>query len=1156
MSAKAIDDKSIFNVARRIESVEARDAYLEQVCAGDQDQLNRVRAVLSGFEQESQFLESPAVEFDRTFLQSHLPEPTGSQIGPYKIREQLGEGGFGVVYVAEQIEPVRRKVALKIIKPGMDTKEVIARFEAERQALALMAHPNIAKVLDAGTTEGGRPYFVMELVSGIPITEFCDQQKFSTRERLELFVTVCEAVQHAHMKGIIHRDLKPTNVMVELHDVKAVPKVIDFGIAKATNQQLAQQTVYTQFSQLIGTPLYMSPEQAQLSGLDIDTRSDVYSLGVLLYELLTGATPFDGDLLSQVGLDEMRRIIREDDPPKPSTRVSTLGAEIASTISDRRQIACHQLSLLMQRELDWIVMKSLEKDRTRRYESARDLALDIQRYLDDEPVEACPPTVGYRLRKYARRHRAVLTTTILVALSMILGTGISIWQMMDAEDARDLASQRLVDERVARAEAARSAAEADRQRYVARANLYLAEMRLGWQDWNAGNSARLRETLARHVPDGNDHDHRSWEWHYLNALTERHSFEIEAHIGSVRTLEMNGKQSRLASGGDDGYLRIWDASTGSLIGSRETGHGSVRSLSWRPDGQRIATLGRDEGLRIWDSVSLELLSSVPLETGSNSSQRTVEWSPDGTRLAVGVARCPVRILDAETGELIRELSHDFRSQRFPSGYVVMDVAWHPDSTELAVGYERDVVIWDALNGSATQTLSFNMESEVFTLDWSSDGDRLAAAVYGRILRVFATHTWEVVAEWRPKSAVEAVRWHANGHWLAAATRSQRVRVWDANTAEEVHTVHGHTDWVNAVDWCQDGTGLVSGSRDGRIRRCDLELQQSSLSIPDVERIAWSRSGTRFATLTEGRVDVWDVSNSLPFDSIPGILGAWSPDSQRLAVLHDGDSVSIWDVNRGVAISTFRVKYTEKPTVVRWTLDGRHLMVKTGKSFAVISTETGEVKADVYADQRSVWWIALSGEGNNVAAVGWDRDVKVWSLASLDRGPRIYEWPGYTNWTATVAFSPDGNQVVAGGWDQVPRVWNVATGKERLTLTGHSGAIYSVCWSPDGKRIGSSGFDGDVKLWDAETGREVLTLSPFQSHCHRTGWSPDGLWLWATDHSELKLWSASPHTDHIRNLIALQKVRAERERANDRVRSGGESASLQNNSANQQHSVTD
>src|SRR5262245_5165354 len=424
-------EEAIFNGVLELPP-EQRAAYIQHACAGNTELRRRVELLLKSHERAAEFLEpDPPAAQAATIIISELPsEKPGDVIGAYKIREKLGEGGCGVVYVAEQVTPVRRRVALKVIKLGMDTRNVVARFEAERQALAMMDHPNIAKVLDAGATGTGRPYFVMELVRGIKITEYCDQNRLNTPQRLELFVQVCHAVQHAHQKGVIHRDIKPSNILVTLHDGVPVPKVIDFGIAKATEGRLTNLTIYTELRQFIGTPAYMSPEQAEMSGLDIDTRTDIYSLGVLLYELLTGHTPFDAEELVRLGIDAVRRTIREREPVAPSTRLDTmLDAELTS-VAQRQGAEPPRLVHFIRGDLDWIVMKALEKDRTRRFESASGLALDIQRFLKNEPIEARPPSGLYRFQKLVRRHRTVFAAGAAVLLALLIGLGFSLYLLV------------------------------------------------------------------------------------------------------------------------------------------------------------------------------------------------------------------------------------------------------------------------------------------------------------------------------------------------------------------------------------------------------------------------------------------------------------------------------------------------------------------------------------------------------------------------------------------------------------------------------------------------------------------------------------------------------------------------------------------------------
>jgi serine/threonine protein kinase len=431
-----VTEREIFLEAVEMSTPEARAAYLERASAGDVVLRRKVEELLKEHFANDRLLSGPAVENGRS--EGEPKEARMPMLGRYKLLEKIGEGGFGEVWMAEQREPIRRRVALKIIKPGMDSRQIVARFEAERQALAMMDHANIAKIFDASTTDTGRPYFVMELVRGIRITEYCDQKQLPTRERLELFILVCQAIQHAHQKGIIHRDIKPSNILVTLHDGVAVPKVIDFGIAKATQQELTERTVFTQFQQFIGSPAYISPEQAEMSGLDIDTRADIYSLGVLLYELLVGQTPFDAKEMLQGGLDALRQIIREKEPLPPSTKLNTLQGDARTTAGKRRQTDIRELVHQLEGDLDWIVMKCLEKDRTRRYGTANDLAMDTRRYIADEPVVACPPSAAYRLRKFVRRNKGPVLAAAFILLTLVAGIIGTTLALIEAGRQRDV----------------------------------------------------------------------------------------------------------------------------------------------------------------------------------------------------------------------------------------------------------------------------------------------------------------------------------------------------------------------------------------------------------------------------------------------------------------------------------------------------------------------------------------------------------------------------------------------------------------------------------------------------------------------------------------------------------------------------------------------
>jgi serine/threonine protein kinase len=580
MVAKPNDIEAIYNAALQKQSETERSAYLDAVCGRNTTLRARVEELLKAHEEAGDFLEVPALEPDATMQDSPLVEGPGTTIGRYKLLELIGEGGMGLVYLAEQKEPVRRQVALKIIKPGMDSKQVISRFGAERQALALLDHPNIARVLDAGTTETGRPYFVMEYVKGMSVTKYCDRHKLSIEQRLKLFLQVCYGVQHAHQKGIIHRDIKPSNILISVQDDRAVPKIIDFGIAKAIAQPLTEQTVFTRHGQLLGTPEYMSPEQADMSNEDIDTRADLYSLGVVLYELLTGVLPFEHEALEKVGFAELQRILQEEEPPHPSIRLTNLGEE-AKKIAERRHTQVVALARRLHRELEWIPLKAMRKERSRRYRSASEVADDIQNYLNGVPLIAGPETVIYRVKKFVRKHAGSVATVLLVAVAIVLGLVISTTMYFRAKEARK-------QESVARARAEGAEEVAKEQRKLAeekaedyRRALYASHMGLANAEYQGGNIGRVRELL-----ESCPNDLRGWEWNHLQHICDQSIKTLRGHQVWLGQIAVSPAGDRLASGGWDKTVVVWDVATTRVGSPRWTiarmGAASSRAVTTEP----------------------------------------------------------------------------------------------------------------------------------------------------------------------------------------------------------------------------------------------------------------------------------------------------------------------------------------------------------------------------------------------------------------------------------------------------------------------------------------------------------------------------------------------------------------------------------------------
>jgi len=689
MAQASKDIKLIFAEALEKQAFGERAAYLDAACGNDSELLGKVEALLTAYAEADDVPNSPIIDLGPSMEAATLVEQPGTIIGPYKLLELIGEGGFGAVYMAEQEKPIRRRVALKIIKLGMDTRQVIGRFEAERQALAMMEHPNIAKVFEAGSTDKGRPYFAMELVKGVPITEYCDANSLDTQQRLTLFIDVCRAVEHAHQKGIIHRDIKPSNVMVTLHDGRPVVKVIDFGIAKATEHRLTEKTLFTEFRQLVGTPEYMSPEQAEFSGLDVDIRTDIYSLGVLLYELLTGTTPFERKDLRSASYDEICRIIRETDPLKPSTRLSRLGDELAD-VAKHRQVEPGELCKIIRGDLDWIVMKALEKDRSRRYESSHELAADIERHLRDEPVLAGPPSAGYRLHKFVLRNRAAVITFSLVTAALAIGATtatIAVWTSASSPQHASGMNQRHVWN---------APPLSDLTGGISPDGRYLS-----YVDWTAGNLA-VRELITE----------TSW------LLTKNTTWETLDGWAYISVISPDGKQiaySWFNEKGLDFYdLRIIDLDASNMrVLYHDASIFYIQPCDWSPDGKDILAYFQEADKSLVDEKTGELFSKryLVLVSVADGSVRILKtwyeprwpkravFSPDGRYVAYdsGLTHFDIFMIELDGGSEVPLIEHPADDRLF---------GWAPDGRRILFASnrtsERSLWVIDIDQGAAQE----------------------------------------------------------------------------------------------------------------------------------------------------------------------------------------------------------------------------------------------------------------------------------------------------------------------------------------------------------------------------------------------------------------------------------------------------------------------
>lgn len=1063
----------------------------EQIMTKYPEHANRLAEFFSDLDGIKKVADGPTESID--ILDNHsskLGKQSRLVAGRYKLLQKIGAGGMGEVWMADQIEPVRRRVALKLIKAGSNNDKVIARFEAERQALALMDHPNIARVLDGGTTEDGQPYFVMELVQGLPVTQYCDKNRLGLSARLQVFTSVCEAVHHAHQKGIIHRDLKPSNILVAVYNGKPVPKVIDFGLAKAwgNQPQLTDKTLFTEFGAVVGTLQYMSPEQAELDAVDIDTRADIYALGVLLYELLTGTTPIERETLEQQAVLRVLQEIRETDPPKPSVRLSSTGTRL-SEISSQRQIDSAKLQSELKGDLDWIVMKALEKDRARRYESASSFSSDIQRYLAGDAIEARPPSWRYRFGKALKRNRLAVSIASGFLLLLLFGSAVSTLLAIRARNSEALAKQneRIATEESRKARDAEQAAKKAReleasQRKKSEKLLYRSNVQLALARIEEG-SLDLARKLLKDTPE----ELRNIEYWHAESMLDQSKMVLRGHDGSVNCVCFSPDGKLLATGGRDQTIRLWDASSGKEIKKIEGMQGDVEQVCFTADGNRLLGI-HGNSLSTW-SIDTAALNGHLLKI-SNASPPPIICNRDGR--SFGIAQTLVDSAHESIGHqalAIDALTLQIKN-RFQHPDFVDCLAFSSDGRVLFTSSGGNIRRWEVYSGKMEVSNVDESESNVNYdyLKALDSGDRLVCgANYEGVICFIDSHTLKTIDRWNlDKGGVRFLCVSDDERRLFYATTDGAVHGFDLYTGKADIVFRGHTGKIVAGD-CQLGILATSGE-DGTVRLWDLSRKHLAVNSHTHD--------VRFAA--EDSIIIVNASNhkftrpevlELNGDSIlktpfphGGILSTTG--SHLLAQTEN--AIDIVDLRTGKVEKTIQCDSNAIGWIRCYSSEQSSLATVEGNRIALISSDSGSIRhtleipeePDLSDHALSVLSMCFAENGTKLIALNGNGQVFVWDLTTVSR-IATHKVPGFNANSDVAAVSPAGCIVAFGSGNKI-HLLDYVSGSLK-TIEGHKDSISSVEFNLDGSRIVTLDENGTLRIWDSNDLEEVATFKNLQSY---------------------------------------------------------------------------